>query len=102
MSYELPEALTRAGSGAAPGSARPLAAHAGLAGLALVATVVAIGTFFAGLRRIGPGDAATLSSLEPVVTVLLAVALLGERLAPGQLAGGVLVLAAVVVCLQHR
>ncbi len=73
---------------------------AGLAsgiGIALVSTVVAIGTFFAGMRRVGATDASTLSSLEPAVTVALAVALLGETVTALQLAGGALVLAAVVV-----
>jgi len=38
----------------------------------------AILSFLAGLRRIGPTDAATLSTLEPAMTALLAVLLLGE------------------------
>ena len=66
-------------------------------GIALLSTVVAIGTFFAGLRRVGPTDAATVSSLEPAVTVLLAVTLLGESVTPLQLVGGSLVLTGVLV-----
>jgi drug/metabolite transporter (DMT)-like permease len=65
--------------------------------IALVSTVIAVSAFFAGLRRVGPSEASILSTFEPVVTVALAYAVLGERLAPAQLAGGVLVLAAVVV-----
>jgi drug/metabolite transporter (DMT)-like permease len=65
--------------------------------IALVSTVVAVSTFFAGLRRVGPSEAAILSTFEPVVTVALAFAVLGEHLTPGQLAGGALVLAAVVL-----
>ena len=65
--------------------------------IALVSTVVAVSAFFAGLRRVGPSEAAILSTFEPPVTVALAFAVLGERLAPAQLAGGALVLAAVVV-----
>jgi drug/metabolite transporter (DMT)-like permease len=65
--------------------------------LALVSTVVAVSAFFAGLRRVGPSDAAILSTFEPVVTVVLAFFVLGERLTPPQLAGGGLVLAAVVL-----
>ena len=68
-----------------------------LAGIALVSTVVAISLFFAGLRRGGPTAAAILSTLEPVVTVMLAFVVFGEALGPAQLAGGVLVLAAVIV-----
>ena len=65
--------------------------------IALVSTVVAVSAFFAGLRRVGPSEAAILSTFEPVVTVVLAFLVLGERLTPAQLAGGVLVLAAVVL-----
>ncbi len=65
--------------------------------IALVSTVVAVSAFFAGLRRVGPSEAAILSTFEPVVTVALAFLVLGERLTPAQLAGGVLVLAAVVL-----
>lgn len=65
--------------------------------IALVSTVVAITTFFAGMERLGATDASTLSTLEPVVTVALAWAVLDESLSAAQLAGAVLVLAAVVV-----
>ena len=65
--------------------------------LALVSTVAAIALFFAGLRRVGPTAAAILSTVEPLVTVLLAFAVFGETLTPLQLAGGALVLAAVPV-----
>jgi drug/metabolite transporter (DMT)-like permease len=65
--------------------------------IALVSTVIAVATFFAGLRRVGPSEAAILSTFEPVVTVALAFTVLGEHLTPVQLAGGALVLAAVVL-----
>ena len=65
--------------------------------IALVSTVVAITTFFAGMARLGAADASTLSTIEPVVTVLLAALVLDERLSPVQLAGGVLILGAVVL-----
>jgi drug/metabolite transporter (DMT)-like permease len=65
--------------------------------IALISTVGAILTFFAGLARVGPSAAAILSVFEPVVTVALAAAVFGESLAPVQLAGAALVLAAVVV-----
>jgi drug/metabolite transporter (DMT)-like permease len=67
-----------------------------LAGLALVSTVGAIALFFAGLRRVGPAAASILSTLEPIVTVALAFAIFGESLGPAQLAGGALVLLAVL------
>lgn len=65
--------------------------------IALISTVLGTLTFFAGMQRVGPTDASTLSTLEPAVTVGLAAAFLGERLAPAQLFGGVLILAAVLL-----
>jgi len=71
-------------------------------GLALIPTMIAISLFLAGLPRIGAARSALLSTWEPVVTVLLAVALLGDRLSAVQLAGGVLILAAAVLVVQSR
>jgi drug/metabolite transporter (DMT)-like permease len=87
-------------AGLATGSlqfALPAEAWLWLVLIALVSTVVAVSAFFAGLRRVGPSEAAILSTFEPVVTVALAFMVLGERLAPAQLAGGGLVLAAVIL-----
>jgi drug/metabolite transporter (DMT)-like permease len=67
-----------------------------LGGIAVVSTVGAIALFFAGLRRVGPSATSILSTVEPVVTVALAFVVFGESLGPAQLAGGALVLAAVV------
>ncbi|MET8354738.1 DMT family transporter [Micromonospora sp. NPDC005206] len=72
-----------------------------LACIAVVSTVVAMLTFFAGLKRTGPSTAAILSTFEPVVTTALAALILGESLTPVQLAGGALVLSSVAV-LQLR
>jgi drug/metabolite transporter (DMT)-like permease len=68
-----------------------------LAGIAVVSTVGAVGLFFAGLSRVGPTAASILSTLEPVVTVGLAFAVFGESLGAAQLAGGALVLGAVLL-----
>ncbi len=68
-----------------------------MAGIVLIATVIPVVTFLAGLERIGPTNAAMLSTLEPVVTVLLAAWLFAERLEPVTLAGGALILVAVVL-----
>ena len=68
-----------------------------LAGIAVVSTVGAVSLFFAGLQRVGPSAASILSSAEPLVTVLLAFLVFGESLGPVQLAGGALVLGAVLV-----
>lgn len=68
-----------------------------LLGMILLSTIMALGTFLAGMRRVGPTSASLLSTLEPVFTVLLAVFLLQETLHPSQVIGGGLVLAAVVL-----
>lgn len=64
--------------------------------IALVCTVVAMVTFFIGIQKLGPADAATLSTLEPVVTFALAALFLGEAVRPNQVVGGAIVLAAVI------
>jgi drug/metabolite transporter (DMT)-like permease len=87
-------------AGLATGSldlAMPAGAWLWLVLIAVVSTVVAVSCFFAGLRRVGPSEAAILSTFEPVVTVALAYLALNERLTAAQLAGGALVLAAVIL-----
>ncbi|XXF78370.1 DMT family transporter [Myxococcaceae bacterium GXIMD 01537] len=70
---------------------------AAVAGLALVATVAAVLTFFAGLERVGPVNASLLSTMEPVMAVVLGALFLGERLSLRQGFGGLLILVAVVL-----
>lgn len=65
--------------------------------IAVICTVVAIATFFAGLRLTGPSRAAIASTLEPAVTVFLAAVVLQETISPEQIAGGILVLCSVLV-----
>jgi len=71
-------------------------------GIALVPTMLAITLFLGGLPRIGAARAALLSTWEPVVTVLLAAAILGDRLSIVQAIGGALVILAVVVVQSVR
>ncbi len=65
--------------------------------IVLLATVIPVVTFLAGLQRIGPTNASMLSTLEPIVTVLLAAWLFAEALPAPTLAGGALILAAVLL-----
>ena len=92
-------AVTLTAGSAALGELRPgdvTAAGWGWLGcLAAVSTVGAISLFFAGLERVGPTSASILATIEPVVTVMLAFLVFGERLGAVQLAGGALVLTAV-------
>jgi drug/metabolite transporter (DMT)-like permease len=68
-----------------------------VASIAVFSTLMPIVFFFAGMRRIGAGDASTLSTLEPVVTLLLAYFFLGETLGSVQTLGAAMVIAAVVI-----
>ena len=79
-----------------------LAGWGWLACLAVVSTVGAVSFFFAGLRRVGPTTASILATVEPLVTVVLAYLVFGETLGPVQLAGGALVLGAVLVLNLRR
>jgi drug/metabolite transporter (DMT)-like permease len=65
--------------------------------IAGISTVVAVSFFLLGLARVGPAAAGILSTLEPVVTVALAMLVYGERLSPVQTAGGMAVIAAIVL-----
>ena len=65
--------------------------------LALISTVLAIVTFLAGLERVGPINAATLSTVEPVVTVILAALILRETLTLLRIVGGLMIILAVII-----
>jgi drug/metabolite transporter (DMT)-like permease len=65
--------------------------------IVVIATLIPVAAFLVGLKRIGPTNAAMLSTLEPVVTVLLAYWWLNETLSPVALIGGGLILMAVLL-----
>lgn len=75
---------------------------AAILAIALVSTVLAFMTFFAGLTRIGPTTASTLSTFEPIVAVALATIVLGETITPVQALGGVFILVAVVILSRNE
>ena len=66
-------------------------------GIIIISTIIPVVTFLAGLERIGPTNAAMLSTLEPIVTVLLAAWLFGDKLLPIVMLGGGLILVAVIL-----
>lgn len=82
-----------------PGSIEGWAA---VGSIALFSTVLAIVAFFAAMQSLGAADAASLSTLEPVITVLLAAIFLGEAIGVWQLVGGTIILLAVVVLARSR
>ena len=69
----------------------------GVLGVSVLATVLPITTLFASMRRIGAADASLVSTLEPVLTVALSAIVIGEKLGPARVAGGLLILSAVLV-----
>jgi drug/metabolite transporter (DMT)-like permease len=70
--------------------------------IALVSTALAIVTFFAGLKKIEPAIASMISTLEPVVTVSLAVIVLGETVSIPKIFGGIMILVAVVLLAKRE
>ena len=82
------------------GATFPQFPHQGMGWLAILAitficTVLAALTLFEGIKRIGATTGSTLSTWEPVVTVVTASIFLGEKLSPLGLLGGGLILLAV-------
>jgi drug/metabolite transporter (DMT)-like permease len=73
---------------------------AAITAMVVITTLLPGVAFLSGLKRIGPTNAAMLSTLEPVVTVLLAGWWLHETLTPVTLLGGGLILAAVLLVIH--
>jgi drug/metabolite transporter (DMT)-like permease len=65
--------------------------------VAVVGTVIPFSAFLSALHYIPPTNATVTSTIEPVLAGLGAYVLFGEALSPGQLVGGILVLAAIAV-----
>ncbi|WP_327054077.1 DMT family transporter [Halomicrococcus gelatinilyticus] len=65
--------------------------------IAILATVVPVLTFFAGIEKIGASRASIISTAEPAVTVALGAAVLGEPITVVTVVGGTLVVAGVIV-----
>jgi DME family drug/metabolite transporter len=63
--------------------------------LGLVPSALAYGLFFTGVRTVPGPVASIVTLLEPLTATVLATAFLDERLAPGAVVGGLLLLAAV-------
>ncbi len=65
--------------------------------IAVISTLVAIVTFFAGMKIIGPVKASMISTFEPIVTVLCSFWLLGESLDIYQMLGAILIIIAALI-----
>lgn len=73
-----------------------LLAWSSVLAISIFSTVVGMVGFFIGMRHLGAADAATLSTLEPAVTIMLAALFLQESLSIAQLIGGGVILMAVI------
>lgn len=71
-------------------------------GLALFGTILPVAAFLAGSPLIGSSTAATLSTLEPVVAVTIAVLVIGEPISAGMLGGGLLVVMAAIILARQN
>jgi len=76
---------------------RTLAGWGSVLAIALGSTVIAVNTFFAGLKQVGPTNASVLSTFEPVTTVILASLFFGEEIGLMRVVGGLLILLAVIL-----
>jgi drug/metabolite transporter (DMT)-like permease len=76
-----------------PGSS---AGWSAIAAVALLSTVVAMVGLFIGIRWLGASDAASLSTLEPLVTIAAAYVFLDEQLSAIQVLGAMVVISAAV------
>ncbi len=70
--------------------------------ISLISTVVAILCFFEGLKRIGPVSASMISTIEPVVTVVLAFIFLGEPTTIYTIIGGMLILSTALLLARKK
>jgi drug/metabolite transporter (DMT)-like permease len=73
-----------------------------LVALAVVATVIPIFAFYAGIQMLGAARASIVSTVEPVMTLLWATLLLGESLLPLQIVGAACILLSVILLQVKR
>jgi drug/metabolite transporter (DMT)-like permease len=75
----------------------PAAAWPGIAGIGLFAAAIAIQAFYASAARIGAAQASLMAMVEPIVVILLGVALLSESFSMVKVAGAAVVLMGVAL-----
>jgi drug/metabolite transporter (DMT)-like permease len=89
-------ALGRAAAGLPVALPQDLSGWVPVALIALVSTVLAITAFLVGLKWLGASLTSVLSTLEPVVSVMLGALVLHETVSGLQAAGGAIVIAAAI------
>lgn len=73
-----------------------------LVGVLIVATVIPFGLTLAAVKLIPAARVGLTATIEPVIAALVAWLVLGENLAPAQLAGGAIVVAAILIAQSLR
>lgn len=68
----------------------------GILGLSVVCTVLSLMLFFKGIKIIGPSNASILSTLEPIVSIILGAILLNEKVNFMMVIGSILVILSVI------
>ncbi len=71
-------------------------AAAPIAGTVIFSTIIAMGLFLAGLKRLAAAEASVLSTAEPIASIIAAYLVFGEIMTPLQTLGACLVLGALV------
>jgi drug/metabolite transporter (DMT)-like permease len=84
-------------SGIPPRAPGNIVSILGFLGVFLLSTVLPITTLFMAMQRIGAADTSLVSTVEPVFTLIMSALIIGERLGLPQLAGGALILCAVIL-----
>jgi glycerophosphoryl diester phosphodiesterase len=79
-----------------------LSGWASISAVALISTVLAIMAFLAGLERVGPTNAATLSTIEPAVTVVLSSVVLDETMTLLRILGGLMIIFAGIILARRE
>ena len=69
----------------------------GIAYTALLTSVVAYIIWYWSMKRMEPSRTAIFMNLQPIVTAFLAYAIMGERLSPGSVVSGIVILAGVYI-----
>ncbi|MBU3100288.1 MULTISPECIES: DMT family transporter [Clostridium] len=65
--------------------------------IAFISTVVALMAFLEGVRLIGPSKASILSTIEPIVSLILGIIILGEPISSRIIIGSIMIVLSVVI-----
>ncbi|MCX7570934.1 DMT family transporter [Tumebacillus sp. DT12] len=71
-------------------------------GLSFASTILSLLTFFVGLEMVGSTNASILSMMEPLITIVLSVLILGETFTGVQMIGAVVVIAGAVIVVRSQ